>query len=356
MKISHEQEEINFYSGVNPLPLRFSADISFLRRPGLIVALAALILLMLGVFFYTVQLESMLHTLSYSIGESLSPFGQYAAPAFPLINTAFYLIGAVALFLISREFIFADRYTYFVVSSYLIYFPLAGFNWTTFTPISLFPTLFLLGFYFYIIERRAAALVIFLAAALTFQVFSIIVILSALAIFSRDKKSGTLVRENYMALTMVFFSLLMLISADLHSGLMGYYTTIDPKGYSLLLPFTQTITHAKPLFFIVLLVPLITYGFFGPRVLPVTIPYYVFGIITTIAGGSPETLVAILDLALPLAFLGTIRWIGRKVEIGIPADDTRIIRFALFSLILLNIMVILTYFPFLSILGGFLGL
>lgn len=280
----------------------------------------------------------------------------YLVQEMPFLNVASYIAGAVAIFLIGREYVVADRYVYFAVSAYLLYFPLAGINWSTFTTISLFPSLFLLGFYFYKIELRWLSGILFILAATTVLFYSIPIIIAGIFALYGNKSRNITVGEDYFPVALVVVGLFIFFLEAIHGYIVGYYGQVNPLQYGLLLTVVQSVTFAKPLFFIGLMIPLITYGFFGPRLLPVSIPYFLLGIITVVAGTSPEPLVAILDLILPLSFIGTLHWVGRRVEVGIMPTETRILRFALFSLILMNILVIVTYFPFLNLLAKFLGI
>lgn len=318
---------------------------------------AAIILSIAGFIYFDQWVITSLHSLVLAVLDINIPFPWVALePIMPALNIGFYLMGAAAIALIGREYIVADRYVYFAVVSYLLYFPLAGINWSTFTTISIFPTLFLLGFYFYKIELRLVSAIFFLAAASTFVIYLLIVLISTLAILLSDRKRNVMVRENYAFISTVLITLLVLLLDASHGNFITYYGSISVSGYGSVLGIVSSLTFAKPLFFIVLLIPLVTFAFFGPRILPVTLPYYIFGIIVTAAGSSPEPLVGILDLILPLAFIASLRWIGKKVDMGILPTETRIIRFALFSLILMNFLVILTYFPFLTILSHLLGI
>lgn len=336
--------------------LRFSSAAEILLNPRLITVLAVAIVVFAGAALYTSTFILILHEVIVRVGNPSFPVSwiNYAG-FFPYINVVLFFSGAVAITLISREYVYIDRYTAFIIAAYLLYFPLAGMNWSTFTSFVFFPVFYLWGFYFYITERRIVSVIFFIIAAATFQVFAFPVIISGIALISRDRKYAISARENYLGIALILVPLYLLVNSALHTGFMGLYQTMDLSSYGPLLSFVNTITQAKPLFFIVLLVPLIAFAFFGPRVLPVSIPYYIFGIIVTAAGSSPETLVALLSLILPFAMIGTIRWIG-KVELGVIPSETRIIRFALFSLILLNILVVVTYFPFLGILSKLLGL
>lgn len=282
--------------------------------------------------------------------------GSILVPTLPFIGVASYITGGIVVFLIAREYIIADRYTYFLVAAYLLYFPLAGINWQVFDVLSLFPTFFLLGYYSYIMDRRPLAFIFFIAAAMTFQVYAILVMIAGIAILLKESKHGFIDESPALSLSVVAISFIVVITTAFNTGFMFFQQPLALSSYGPLLTIVGDATYARPLFFIILVVPLITFAFFGPRVLPFALPYYALGIVVTIAGGSPRTLVAILDLVLPLSMIAMSRWIGRKVEMGIQADGNHIMRFAMFSLVILNLMVILAYFPFFKVLSSLLGL
>lgn len=338
------------------MTLRFSFNSAGFRKSGILVFVVALSAVLIASVLYTARMKSMVGTYTGVIHSGLIPIGDSIMPLLPIANVLLFLAGGIVLILICHEHIFADRYTYFVVSSYLLYFPLAGMNWGSFTVMSLFPPLFLMGYYAYVVDRRVLSAVMFLLAAATFQAFSVLVIVAGITIMSYDRKEVIPARENYLGISLLLIPVLLLVTTDFHSGFMGFNTGVSSAGYGMLLPLFHAFAGTWKLFFILLLIPIVTYGFFGPRVIPVTVPFYVFGLITTIAGGSPETLVAILSIALPLSYLGTIRWIGKKVEFLNPVEDNRIITFAIISLILVNVLIVLVYFPVFQMVSGLFSL
>lgn len=290
------------------------------------------------------------------IGVRVPDIWTYIQPVMPALNVIFYLLGAIAVYLISKEYINTDRYIYFAVAAYMIYFPLAGIDWSIFTTISIFPSLYLLGFYFYKTKSRLISALLFILSGATFLIFFVIVMISGLGILLGDRKRNISEGRNYYAISVMLVSFMLFFLSLTQGYRVGYYGSVNVVGYSYLLTSVSTITFAKPLFFIILLIPVITFGFFGPRLLPVTIPYYIFGIIIAAAGRTPETLLVILDLALPLLFILSIRRIGKKVKNPIVSPETRILKFVLFSLVLMNILVFISYIPFMGILSKFLGL
>lgn len=317
---------------------------------------AAVILSVLGLVYFDLSIITTFQSLfSAILGLELPDLWIYITPVMPILNVFFYVLGGIAIFLIGKEYIITERYVYFALVAYLLYFPLAGVEWTIFSTFTAFPPLFLLGFYFYKIDFRILSGVMLILSGLTFLLFTLVVAFTAAGMLLKDRNRMIPARENHFAVSVLIISLLFFLIGGTLGYFVGYYGVINQSGYGFLLALVSTITFAKPLFFVVLLVPIITFGFFGPRLLPVTIPYYIFGIIVAAAGNTPEPLIAILDLSLPLALIGTIAWIGRKSEVEALPAETRIIRFALFTLVIMNILVFVSYIPFLGVLSKLFG-
>lgn len=335
-----------------------SGEHEILRSNQLLIAVSAVIVLsFIGLLHFDPGVVSGLNPLFTALlGIRIPDLWTYIEPVMPFLNVFFYLLGALAILLIGKEYIITDRYIYLAVAAYLIYFPLSGINWSTFDTICIFPSLYLLGFYFYKIDERVISAFFFILSGATFLIFIILVIFSGVGILVKDRKSNIMAWHNHLALSLILISFLLFFLSLTQSYFIGFYGPVDAAGYGFLLKLVSTITFAKSLFFIVLLVPLITFGFFGPRLLPITIPYYIFGIIVAAAGTIPEPLVALLDFVMPLAYIGTIRWIGRKVDGEVGSQEPRILKFVLFSLILMNILVFISYIPFISVLSKFFGL
>lgn len=336
--------------------MKFTNSVRILTDPRFIAAFSLIVVLAAALVFYTSTVFTYLHVgildlINFGYPLPISSMEPYMGA----INILFYILGAAAIVMIGREYVYIERYLVFLVAAYLIFYPIAGINWSSFTTLTLFPALYLWAFYFYVLERRGISALLFLLSAATFQIYAIPVMMTAVALMSQDSKYAIPASENYLGITVSVIPMLLIINTAFHTGFMGYYEAIGFSGYGSLYHLFTTLTFAKPLFFIVLLIPLITFGFFGPRVLPIAIPYYFFGIAATAANGSPQALVGILNLVIPFAILGTIRWM-KNLEIGIIPTETRLIRYALFSLILMNILVIITYFPFLGILSKLLGI
>jgi uncharacterized membrane protein len=75
-------------------------------------------------------------------------------PAVLIFQSAFIGLGAFPIYGIARRALGSDAASLAMAASYLIYFPLAGVNWYDFHYQALFPTLFLLGYCFYLSGRR----------------------------------------------------------------------------------------------------------------------------------------------------------------------------------------------------------
>ncbi|MGC8558940.1 MAG: hypothetical protein ACP5NC_08160, partial [Nitrososphaeria archaeon] len=95
-----------------------------------------------------------------------------------------------------------------VAASYLLYFPLAGINWFDFHYQALFPTLFLLGYYFYLKEKRVLAFIFMALSAITHYPYTIFALMFALMIMlGRNRKKDLKLSISLIALTLTLFAL-----------------------------------------------------------------------------------------------------------------------------------------------------
>ncbi len=79
---------------------------------------------------------------------------------FPLLlvfQSAFTGLAVFPLFGIARRFLKSDVLGLAIAISYLFYFPLAGINWSGAHYSAFFPTLFIFGYYFYVINKKVAS-------------------------------------------------------------------------------------------------------------------------------------------------------------------------------------------------------
>ncbi|MDG7038975.1 MAG: DUF2079 domain-containing protein [Nitrososphaerota archaeon] len=79
-------------------------------------------------------------------------------PAILILQSAFIGLGALPLFGIAKHYLKDDMSALLLSASYLLYFPLAGVNWYDAHYQAFFPTLFLLGYYFFVKDRYRPAL------------------------------------------------------------------------------------------------------------------------------------------------------------------------------------------------------
>ncbi len=330
---------------------------NILRDHSLLIAgSGAVVLSVIGIIYYWSIFYSGFQWVYHASASIAFPdLWPYLIPMMPALNICIYLLGGIGVFLIGKEYIETDRYIYFSVAAFLLYFPLAGIDWSVFTTISIFPSIFLLGFYFYKIGARWISGILFILSGATFLVFIPAIMLTGATIFMKDRKGKMLGAGWHFGISILLISMLLFLTCLMRGYLVGFYGPINSGGYGYLLEAVSSLTFSKPLFFIFLLIPLVTFGFFGPRLVPVTLPYYIFGIIVAAAGKTPEPIVAILDLALPLTFIASIIWIGKMAEAEIVQTETRIIKFALFTLVLMNILIFVSYIPFLGVLSTLFG-
>ncbi|MGB9734485.1 MAG: DUF2079 domain-containing protein, partial [Conexivisphaera sp.] len=129
-------------------------------------------------------------------------------------QSAFIGLGALPLFGIARHYLRDDAPSLLVAASYLIYFPLAGVNWFDAHYQALFPTLFLLGYYFYLRGKLGASLALMILSAMVRYpyalfpaLFAVVVLAEQLA--SRMRGGRADARKAAFALAIIAFAALV---------------------------------------------------------------------------------------------------------------------------------------------------
>ncbi|MGC8970475.1 MAG: DUF2079 domain-containing protein, partial [Conexivisphaera sp.] len=134
-------------------------------------------------------------------------------PAVLIFQSAFIGLGALPLFGIARHYLRDDAPSLLVAASYLIYFPLAGVNWFDFHYQALFPTLFLLGYYFYLRGRRIPAFASMALSGLTHYPYTVFPLMfSMMLLLGRNRRRDAPLAVPLLAFTIAIFALNVALS------------------------------------------------------------------------------------------------------------------------------------------------
>ncbi|MDG6927809.1 MAG: DUF2079 domain-containing protein, partial [Nitrososphaerota archaeon] len=136
----------------------------------------------------------------------VSPITQLDSyPAVLVFQSAFIGFAVFPLFGVARHYLHDDVSALLISASYLVYFPLVGVNWFDAHYQALFPTLFLLGYYFYTKERLAPSAVFFILSSMVRYPYFIFAFLFALIVLG-----GQLLKRRNMDARKVWFSLIII--------------------------------------------------------------------------------------------------------------------------------------------------
>nr|MDG6930847.1 DUF2079 domain-containing protein [Nitrososphaerota archaeon] len=161
----------------------------------------------LGAFLYVLAYKGIVYFL-------LPLFLTKNYPAVLVFQSAFIGLAVFPLFGIARHYLHDDVSALLISASYLVYFPLAGVNWFDFHYQALFPTLFLLGYYFYVKGRYGISLAFMMISALTHYPYTVFPLMFALmSLFYKNRK--TWYSLSLMAFTGFIFAL--------NFALLGFY-------------------------------------------------------------------------------------------------------------------------------------
>ncbi|MGC8696590.1 MAG: DUF2079 domain-containing protein, partial [Conexivisphaera sp.] len=127
-------------------------------------------------------LGSVLRTLAYKgIVYVVAPVfltGSY--PVVLIFQSAFIGLAVFPLYGIARHYLRSEVPALLIATSYLIYFPLAGVNWYDAHYQAFFPTLFILGYYFYVKGRALPSVISMALSGITHYPYTVFPLMFAL--------------------------------------------------------------------------------------------------------------------------------------------------------------------------------
>jgi uncharacterized membrane protein len=156
------------------------------------------------------SLRSFLHDLAYKgIVYVVAPVfltGSY--PAILIFQSAFIGLGAFPIYGIARRALRSEAAALAMAASYLIYFPLAGVNWYDAHYQALFPTLFLLGYYFYLSGRRIPSLVSMALSGITHYPYTVFPLMfSLMLLLGGERRRDLAISAPLLAFSASIFAL-----------------------------------------------------------------------------------------------------------------------------------------------------
>ncbi|MEM3671161.1 MAG: DUF2079 domain-containing protein [Thermoprotei archaeon] len=208
---------------------------------------------------------------------------------FALAFQSFWIgFGSIPLFLAVKHKMGSDRMALGMSALYLTYFPLAGMNWFDFHVEVLFPTIFLVAYYFYVKGSHwACALTLCVAASARFPYTIFPLMFSAIELGSLKVNGAALVGKRssrlypyltvlaYCVAVSVYF-VLMMSSGSVSRLLSDVYlptsTQSQPAGVSMVPSYNQVM--AVPTFFL-FFAPLLFIPLLSARWWPFYLPYLV---------------------------------------------------------------------------------
>ena len=198
---------------------------------------------------------------------------------------AFFLsLGALPIYLISREKIQGKLIPVCFALMWILYFPLGGVYWFDFHFMSLFPTFFLFGIYFSMKHNTRAALLFLFLASITDFLAPIILAFFAVYVAYTDMKYHNIdPYRNRIAIPLLVFVLVIFIFVIYYYGL-SYFSqyiskeilTYNPGGVAI------PVTYAyKAGYFLYLMLPLLFLSLFGFEFLITLIPYAALAVVNS---------------------------------------------------------------------------
>jgi uncharacterized membrane protein len=193
-------------------------------------------------------------------------------------------LGALPIYLISRELTGRRGVSLAFAILWIIYYPLGGVFWFDFHFMSFFPTLFLFGVYFYLRGKTSYSLLFLILASITDFLSPVIVAFFAIYVMNRDfSLHGTDPYRNRLSMPVLVITLAIFLLIVYYYGpsyFLSYLNrqilTYNPSGS----PVEATIPY-KIGYFLYLMLPLFFLSLAGIEFLLTMIPYIALALVNS---------------------------------------------------------------------------
>ena len=182
-----------------------------------------------------------------------------------VFQDAFICAGSIPLYFISRKIIENRRYSVIISILWLMYFPVTGVQWFDFHFMALFPTLFLIGFAFFVYGRYKESLVFMYLAGVTDLLAPVILIFFIIMVIKKSKVPKYYLYAILIPIIAVMVSVII-IEPTYITGFINFHSLSANPGilYSSL--------NRKILYFVLAGIPLALISFIVPEIILI-IPY-----------------------------------------------------------------------------------
>ena len=183
-----------------------------------------------------------------------------------VFQDSFICAGSIPLYFVAKKVIENRKYAVIISLLWLIYFPLSGVEWFDFHFMALFPTLFLIGFAFFVYGKYKQSLIFMFLAGITDLLAPIIVIFFVIILIIKKTKVPRFYFYTLMVpMAFIFISMLLKYPSYIY-GLINLHSLYNNPGilYSSL--------NRKILYFVLAGIPLALISFIVPEIILI-IPY-----------------------------------------------------------------------------------
>ena len=183
-----------------------------------------------------------------------------------VFQDAFICAGSIPLYFISRKIIENRKYSVIISILWLMYFPLTGVQWFDFHFMALFPTLFLIGFGFFVYGRYKESLVFMYLAGITDLLAPVILIFFIIILVIKKSKVPKYYLYTILIPIITVMVSVIIIEPTYITGFINFHSLSANPGilYSSL--------NRKVLYFVLAGIPLALISFIVPEIILI-MPY-----------------------------------------------------------------------------------
>ena len=253
-----------------------------------------------------------------------------------VFQTVWIALAAIPLYLISLKVMNNRNVALFFGLLWLLYYPMAGVNWFDFHFMALFPTFFLSGYYFYLVNRTRYSFVFMILAAVTDYLVVLTVLFFGLYLYLKDIRYGKNPLKNYFAHAVSITSIVLFAAIYFYFG-PGYTSSVAHVTAVNIAPPSVT---TKLYYIVAMMLPLLFLPLFGLDLMFLAVPFLAFIYLNNYTPYVQTEYYQYPALISPILFIAAIKGFSRIRMPRVRINYKKTKRVLIIILVLFNVFLI----------------
>jgi len=253
-----------------------------------------------------------------------------------VFQTVWIALAAIPLYLISLKVMNNRNMALFFGLLWLLYYPMAGVNWFDFHFMALFPTFFLSGYYFYLVNRTRYSFVFMILAAVTDYLVVLTVMFFALYLYLKDIRYGKNPLRNYFAHAILVASVILFVTIYFYFG-PGYTSGV---AHVTALNISSPSITTKLYYIFYMMLPLLFLPLLGLDLMFLAIPFLAFVYLNNFTPYVQTEYYQYPALISPILFMAAIKGFSRVKIPRIRIDYKKAKKALVIVVVLFNVFLV----------------